>query len=111
MSTTESIISTTEEFIPPATEEFIPPATESKSILAIDTLELLPYDMSDKEINLMKPYALKTPTPLMKALSESQRMFVTRDYISFMTVSTNPTYQVDAFVAKYMAELLYNVQY
>lgn len=106
MSTTEETISSTnEEF--PSSESVKPTAT----IFEIDLLELQPYKMTDKEVNAMKPFALDTKTELIRAPSESQRMFVMRDYISFMTITNNPTYQLDSFVAKTLAELMYNVQY
>lgn len=103
-------MSTTEEIILSTNEE----STSSKftsSTFKIDLLELPPYKMTEREINAMKPFTLDTKTELVKAPSETPRMYVMRDYISFMTITNNPTYQLDSFVAKTLAELMYNVQY
>lgn len=97
-----------EELEPKAEPDELPQI--SLDIKDLKRIELPPFKMTEREEIQMKPYSIEEQVP-EKGPSETVRIFVMREYITFLVKSKNPTYQIDSFANRRLNYLMYGVEY
>lgn len=72
--------------------------------------ELPKYKMTTREEETFKVLAIKDTEPTI-SISETERIFQMRKYLTDLVITDNPSYQRISFGARRLAELMYGVSY